>query len=37
MLSVDLAKVGNEKGILIARFAELVVNRLCTPVESLAN
>jgi hypothetical protein len=37
MLSVDLAEIGNVKGVLVARLANLVVDRLCTLVESLAN
>lgn len=37
MLTIDLAKVGDKKGILVARFAELMVNRLYTLMESLAN
>lgn len=37
MLTIDLAKVSDEEGILITRFTELMVNRLCTFVKSLAN
>jgi alpha-N-acetylglucosamine transferase len=37
MLAVDLAQVGNEEGIFVARLTHLMVNGLHALVESLTN